>query len=263
MRARGWVVAALIVLGGGVAGAEGKDPRPRPVDIKPLRADLRVYQDGAGGTYVIYKPDTSDARAWYGTGKILYEQRITGRSRDGSKQTWSLSTWAPRVPNFRPGSIDKQPDGTIQKSCDGKDDAVLGELVGDKAKAVLDKVQLHTRAFVRWPQLIARDDAGIYYYIDRLDKDHGGQGFRVFVGRKGAMKQLPLLDVASDSAGQVFSTKSGDVRLVHTKDEQRSIVWIKGGKRTELVALDNDNDALLIFSHLGVYKFLGTICDNI
>ena len=36
----------------------------------------------------------------------------------------------------------------------------------------------------------------------------------MFVGKKGAMKQLPLTDVASDTAGEVFATKTGDLRLV-------------------------------------------------
>jgi len=76
-----------------------------------------------------------------------------------------------------------------------------------------------TSAIVRVPHVFARDDAGVYYYVDRIAKVYGGKGFRVFVGKKGAMKQLALTDVASDSEGDVFSTKTGDLRLVRNHTE--------------------------------------------
>jgi hypothetical protein len=85
----------------------------------------------------------------------------------------------------------------------------------------------------------------------------------VFVGKKGAMKELPLTDVASDSAGDVFATKTGDLRLVGSRGSGAKVTWIRGGKRTELVWLDLDLNSRLIFRDLGIYKFTGTICDNI
>ena len=30
----------------------------------------------------------------------------------------------------------------------------------------------------------ARDDSGVYYYVDRIAKIYGGKGYRVFVGKK-------------------------------------------------------------------------------
>jgi hypothetical protein len=41
------------------------------------------------------------------------------------------------------------------------------------------------------------------------------------------------------------------------------MTWIRGEKRTDLVGLDLDVNSRLIFRDLGVYKFTGTICDNI
>lgn len=268
MRARGWVVAGILAVSAGVGAADpgDGDPKPAPVDIKTIKDQLQVFQDKAGGTYVVfYNLDDSnlEARAWYGTGKQLYEQIMVGRSRNGD--AWTVDTWAPRLAEIRPASIMKKADGSFMKWCDGKDDAMLTQIAGDKAKVVIDKYQFLGPALVRRPHMLARDDSGVYYYVDRLDNAHGGKGFRVFVGKKGAMKQMSLTDVASDSAGQVFSTKTGDLRLVRTTDgdTKPSTKWVRGEKKTELIPLDLDANSPVIFKDLGIYKFTGTLCDNI
>ena len=89
----------------------------------------------------------------------------------------------------------------------------------------------------------------------------GGRSCRAYVGKNGEMKLLPLSDVATDTAGEVFSTKSGDLRLDRRANMQK-MVWIRGEKRTELITLDVDTNSPVIFSDLGIYPFLGTICDN-
>ena len=266
MRARGWVIAG--VLGCVIVApaiAETKDPKPLAIEIKGFKDRLLVLKDSAGGTYVILPRSEKDPdhRAWYGTGKVLYEQTLRGSSADGD--AWSLNTWAPRIVALRPGSLEKRKDGTYFKGCDGADDFVLTEQTGDKAKAVLDKYSFQSPGLVRRPHLLARDDSGVYYYVDRLSKLHGGKGFRVFIGRKGGMKQLALTDVASDSAGQVFSTKTGDLRLVNTVEAEHkpTTAWVKGGKKTDLISLDVETNGPVIFNDLGVYKFTGTICDNL
>lgn len=246
------------------AGAETKDPKPPATDIKDLKDQLLVLRDAKGGTYVVLpKTDKLDYRAWYGTGKILYEQIRNGSSSDGD--SWSIAIWAPRLAQLRPGSIDKRKDGTYFKECDGQDDFVLTEVTGDKAKAVLDKYTFVGPGLVRRPHLFARDDSGVYYYVDRLSDRHGGKNYRVFVGRKGGMKQLALTDIASDSAGQVFSTKTGDLRLVNTIGDASKVssTWVKGGKKTELIGLDLDVNSPIIFNELGIYKFTGSICENL
>lgn len=268
MRARGWVVAGILASWSVALGQpKDADPKPTPVDIKGFKDKLQVFQDKAGGTYVVYEEvvggSTAQSRVWYGAGKQLYEQITVGRSRDGD--SWSINTWAPRLAEIRPASIQKNKDGSFLKWCDGKDDAVLTQITGDKAKAIVDKASFYSPAMMRRAHLFARDDRGTYYYVDRLDAAHGGKGYRVFVGKKGAMKQLALTDVASDSAGQVFSTKTGDLRLVKTADgETRPTTrWVKGEKTTDLIQLDVDVNSPIIFSDLGIYKFMGTLCDNI
>ena len=263
MHARRWTWLALSsVLAGGVSAAAA-DPAPKPVDVKALKPEAVVLADAQGGTYVVFRGD--DPKVFYGpNAKAVYEQVIVGSSSSGDGD-WEFKTWAPRVadgPHL--GSLGRKKDGSYEKSCRGKDDMGLTELTGDKARAVLDKAAFLTMAIVRVPHLLARDDSGVYYYVDRIAKIYGGKGYRVFVGRKGAMKQLPLTDVASDSAGDVFSTKSGDLRLVrNTESSKETMTWVKGEKRTELVFLDTDLNSVVIFKDLGLYTFLGTLCDNV
>ncbi len=273
MSARGWLSGAVggavwgtVLVGAvGPAAADKGDPAPKTIDIKPLRDKLEVLVDAAGGTYVVYAPRTSDYRVWYGIGPSLYEQVHQGRSMNGD--AWSLSLWAPRIPATRPASIDRREDGTYRKSCAGQDEAELTLLTGAKADAVLAKVTLKTSLLVRRPHVFSRDDNGVYYYVDRLSASLGGKGFRVFVGRKGAMKLMALSDVASDSAGDVFSTRSGSLRLATNSNDgtARPLVatWIRGERRVELITLDVDVNSPLIFTDLGIYKQLGTLCDNI
>ncbi|MBV8756930.1 MAG: hypothetical protein JO257_06640 [Deltaproteobacteria bacterium] len=255
MRARTWWVAVMLAVPV-VAAAE---PKPAPVDIKAIRDKLIVLVDASGGTYVA-KPG-EDPRLFFGTGKQLYEQSITGRSANGDG--WGIDVFAPRVPGYQPGTIMRNEDGSYVKFCGGENKTGLTLVTGDKAKAVLDKDQFLTTAVLRLPHAFFRDDTGTYYYVDALREQYGGKGFRVFVGKKGAMKQLPLSDVASDSAGEVFSTKTGDLRLVMSGSQPKSGVWIKGGKKTELIVLDTDRDSPVIFKDLGIYGFMGTICDDI
>jgi hypothetical protein len=256
---RQWV--AVVVVAFPLVAAAG-DPKPKPVDIKPFRDKLVVLADAAGGTYVV-KPG-EDAQMFYGTGKTLYAQVVVGRGANADG--WNIDVWAPRAPGYQPGSIYRRPGtGVFEKFCGGENKTGLTLVTGDKAKAILDKSQFVTTAMFRTPHAFLRDDTGTYYYVDQLRREYGGKGYRVFVGKKGAMKALPLTDVAIDSAGEVFATKSGDLRLVIDDDgvTRKSATWAKGTKKTSLTVLDMSRDEPIIFKELGIYTFLGTICDDL
>jgi hypothetical protein len=256
MHARGWIIGVLVATAATVAA----EPAPKPVDVKALKSKAIVLADAQGGTYVVFRGD--DPKLFYGpSAKAVYEQIIIGSSSSGDD--FDFNTFAPRLPGVRYGGFEYK-NKTYSKTCDGKDDAVLTELTGDKAKAILDKTAFLTMGTVHVAHLLARDDSGVYYYVDRFAKVYGGKGYRVFVGKKGAMKQMPLTDVASDSAGDVFSTKSGDLRLVRNSDSNKeTMTWVRGEKRTELVFLDTDVNSGVIYKDLGIYTFLGTLCDNV
>ena len=259
MRARGWWPAILLAL----STSAGAEPKPKPVDVKPIRDQLVVLQDGDGAFYVVLPG--KDGRVFYGPGgktKSFYEQTVIGRSTNGA--AWDISVWAPRVPNVQPGGIERKADGTYRKTCGSKFEAGLTELGGTEAKAIIDKGKFLSSALIRRPYLLARDDSAVYYYVDVIREQYGGKGFRVFVGKKGAMKQKPLTDVATDTAGDVFATKTGDLRIVRDVSEgKQNIQWVKGGKRSSLVSLDVDANSALIFKDLGIYGFTGSICENL
>jgi hypothetical protein len=258
---RAATVAVVIVITTTFAQA---DPAPTKVDIAPFRAELLVFSDAAGNAYVLKPADRAKSepgRLFFGqSGKQLYEQLIVGRTTNGS--AWSYQTWAPRITGIRPAYFQQQADGTHVKLCANPDHATqLTQLTGDKAKQVLDKSAIMTEALTRRPHMFARDDTGVYYYVDKLSMKYGGKGYRIFVGKKGAMKQLPLTDIATDTEGEVFATKSGDVRLDH-RGKKSTAAWVRGEKKLELITLDLDANSSVIFSDLGIYQFLGTLCDT-
>jgi len=252
MRAR---VGMLLVIGAGTAFAG--DPKPKPVDVTPFRDKLVVLEDALGGTYVVL-PAAGDSRVWYGTGKTLYEQITIGYSGDGDG--WDVPVWAPRVPNLQPGSVQRKPDGSFHRWCGGEHDLPLKAVTADRVKTLLSRVTIMSPAANRVAYLLARDDGGVYYYVDKL---RGGANYRVFVGKKGAMKQLAMSDVVTDPAGDVFSTSTGEVRFVHDANDKHTATWVHGSEHTVLSLIDTDAASRLIFKDLGIYTFLGTLCDDI
>jgi hypothetical protein len=263
MRARGWWVAIVLA----VATSAAADPKPKPVDIKPIRDQLIVLTDADGGIYIA-QPG-KDARLFFGVGgknKNVYEQIVISRSSDGTTGAWDVGVWAPRISGVRPGTVGRQRDGTYIRWCGGDEKLPLTEVTGDKAKTVLDKSVFLSSAMIRRPHLLARDDAAVYYYVDVIRDQYGGKGYRVFIGKKGAMKQKPLTDVASDTAGDVFATKTGDLRIVRdtsSDDGKNTVTWVKGEKRQQLFWLDVNANSSLIFKDLGIYGFTGSICESI
>jgi hypothetical protein len=261
MRAPGWVLGFVCLIG--LAAVATAEPTPQAVDIKGFRDQLLVFEDAEGGIYAVKKAPS--ARVFYGTRKALYEQVTQGGSRNGD--AWSISVWAPRLAYPFLAMVARKQDGTFEKTCQGKNDHGLAPVTGEAAKAILAKAKFLTTPIIRRPHLLARNDSGVYYYVDVLAKLYGGKGYRVFVGKKGAMKQVPLTDVTVDTGGEVFSTKTGDLRLVRIVSDgataKSTAVWIRGGKRHELISLDVYMNYPVIYRDLGIYKITGALCGNI
>ena len=258
MRARAAISVLCLLTAVAAAGGE---PKPAAVDIKAIKDKLLVFEDAQGGTYLVLPG--SDGRVFFASnGKQAYEQVVVTRGTNGD--AWSIGTWAPRISGLAPATIQRKEDGTFERWCGNDGQTPLKAVPADRAKLLIGKLQFLSSAITRRAHLFARDDAGVYYYVDEVAKAYGGQGFRVFVGKKGAMKQLPLTDVARDTAGEVYSTKSGDVRFVIDNDDSKknTAYWIKGAKKSPLSILDVDANSRIIWGELGVYSFLGTPCDE-
>jgi len=233
---------------------------PKPIDIKPVIDKLAVFRDETGNYVVTPDGDVDDTSKWvfFGDGKTLYQQRVVGFSHLDNRLEWDL--WSPRVKRMNTAIV-WVVDNKMKIECTvhhlGKD---LVRLPVDAAKAVLQKASFMPPLWTRQAHTLARDEDGVYYFVDELRDEYGGNGFRVFVGQKGAMKELPMTNVVSDSAGEIFATKSGELKIV-TSDDGKAY-WKKGTKKIDLISLPLQDNRYVIYRELGIYGSLGVVCDD-
>lgn len=242
------------------------------IDVKPMLDKLEVFKDEYGKFFVHMRPDAVDdlgeAGKWifYGDQKALYQQVIVGSGKTGSKFEWSL--WSPRVKGMQFAEVVVNGGGETTVTCEYKKDHYevhkVEQLPADQAKAFLQKATLHPPLWQRQSRMLARDDEGVYYFVDALREEWGGHGERVFVGPKGAMKEMPMKNVVADSAGEIYATSGGELKLISSKDskDEKKAYWRKGGKKEELTLLVPQENRNLIYSELGVYGTIGVVCDN-
>lgn len=136
-------------------------------------------------------------------------------------------------------------------------------LLGSERKAVLERAKVETQAkWKREPYFLSRDTRGNYYYVDRYKREFGGKRYRVFVGRRGGIQLTKLKGVVEDSEGTLFSTESGDLRLLIDSGTKKG-TWIQQKRTIPLTPVRTDRNAKLIYDELGVYLSgeLGFVCD--
>jgi|GEM_PF-323452 len=260
------VLAGLVILPvGGVHDADARPKKKRTkvsdlVDISAAKPTLTVLTDADGDLYVFGSVNgSSDPLVFYGEGggKDFYQLRIFGGGSDGTTGAFAYRFWSPRVDSTT--DLGRKASGAFFVNC-ADDDAALTKLSDGDARKVLDKSAFHRALWKRQAHVLARDDSGTYFYVDRIRDEEGGKGFRIFSGPSGNMKELPMTNVISDSVGEIYATKKGELRLVTSNAE---IAWIKGGKRATLTRVPVEDNAKLIYGELGVYPgTLGTPCDD-
>lgn len=281
MRTFAPILAVLVLASSGVAAAD--DPKPTKVDPNPTKTDVTVLRDGTGGTYVIVGINAYmdaytkriDPRppitAFYGTGKQLYQQHDVSAGKNSTGSAWEVRMWAPKVANIHRGMIDKRADGTYLRNCQGEDDAMLSELTGDKATEVMTKYTFMTPFHMRIPHLLARDDTGVYYLVDKL---RSGAGWRLLIGKKGALKPMVVNDATLDPAGELFITRLGTLKVDYEDEDagnnmfrrKRKLTWIKGTRQMPLTWVNFQEDIIgvrMVYRDLGAYGAIGTVCEAI
>ena len=255
------VLVALLCASTAVAAPEKKD---KPIDAKANAGKLDVWKDDLGQFYVVPTDDSqslNDASAWvfFGDGKTMYQQRIIGSGT--SNHHFEFTIWSPRVNTLSHAELSFTKDNRLQVECGVKDKRTLTQLKADEAKALFAKATFLPPLWQRESRLLARDDDGVYYFVDQLGADYGGKGYRVFVGQKGQMKEVAMTNVVEDSGGSIYATKSGNLKIVSkTTDEA---YWIKNGKKVELTILEPVDNRYLIYRGLGIYGNLGTVCEDL
>jgi hypothetical protein len=112
------------------------------------------------------------------------------------------------------------------------------------------------------PYGLARDDHGTYYYVDHGSTEATEKDFRLYVGQRGAMKQMKMTNVVSDSEGDIFTTPNGSLRLILDKAKSS---WVEGDKSSPLKVVPPSANLQVIYNELGVYvgQRLGTPCDDL
>ena len=235
---------------------------PAGTDTAESLANAMVYQDPMGNMYVVNLPapgaSLNTMRIYVGNGKEMYLQLQQSASVMGP--SWGATLWAPRARTNGTARLAAEA-GVVTLTCQ-YDQARLLELVppAKAAKLIataLFRAPLHDRV----TQVLARDDDGIYYFVDRLRGEDTTRGVRVFVGLKGALKQMPMKNIVSDSAGEIYATKSGELKIV-TETDTDTATWRKGKKRIELTMLRPSANQYLIARELGIYGRMGYACDE-
>jgi len=238
-----------------------KAPEPEeagtPVDVTAHKEKLLVLGDGKQHFVALVPFGDVFAPMYYGDGKSFWTQRVLGGGSRGT-ESFNRSFWDPRGAKI---SLVSLSDGKYTVSCDGRETEM--KPVSDAER---ETMLAGARFFAfRWKHrayALARDNEGKYYFVDRLREPEHSMSFRLFVGSRGNVKPQKMINVVSDSEGDIFATKSGSLRLILNK---RETSWIQGNKKTALVSLPIEDNHVLIHTDLGVYtgQRFGTPCDDL
>jgi hypothetical protein len=226
-------------------------------DVSAIKKDFVILTDDDGDVYAMSGKWGDDNRVYFGDGKTMYALRVYGGGADGSTGAIDYSFWSPRAKGN--ASVARDAHGDYKLFC-GDETFALKKAPDALADKVLKTAAFKKPLWKRQAQALARDDAGNYYYVDRLRDDYGGKAHRIFAGPKGGLKELPMTNVVSDSVGEIYSTKRGELRFVTSSS---SALWIKGATKTSLTPIPVEDNVGLIYGDLGVYEgSLGTPCDD-
>jgi hypothetical protein len=240
-------------------------PSHDPIDMTAAADKVEAYRDPAGKFYVLPKGMRVDRSAaneltFYGDGRTMYQQRVVGMSNTATDGA-SISVWAPRSKlGTTAGTIERKPDGTVSVRCrfvGSKQEKIPLTKLSDDETATLLKARYEPPLWERSVFAFARNSATTYYLVDTLRAEYDGGAHRVFVGRKGQMKQVAVTDIADDSAGTTIVTKAGQLSI--SKD---AMEWTQGKKKSVLTPLEPTQNIYLIYRDLGVYGQLGTVCED-
>ena len=248
------------------AFAQGKQPSAarqtlddQPIDIAEIKDKLVILHDGKQHYIAVVPWGDTYQHLYYGDGKRFRAQRVSGGGREGN-EAWNRVFWEPRVDAPWKGSVQLR-KGTYQVQC-GDRATELKPLDSEEQAKILAAASFFGPLWRHRAYSLTRDNKGNYFYVDRLREPENNKSFRLFAGPRGNLKLLKMTNAVSDSQGDIFTTKKGELRLV--LDRKRPI-WFAGKSETELVNLPIEDNRILIYTDLGVYagQRLGTPCDDL
>jgi hypothetical protein len=268
----GALLLGVLVVGaaGGAATADvsaqahgGPAASDEPADISAVKDKLIVLGDGKKHYLALLPSTDMEAPFFYGNGKAFYAQRVFGGGGEGKEGEMPKAIdkvfWEPR--SHQGHAYFNYRDGKYSIGCD-KRETVFTPLPDGEMKTMISAAKFYKPHWKYRAYALARDNKGVYYYVDRVREPESSMSFRLWAGPRGAMKPQKMVNVVSDSEGDIFATKSGELRLVLDKHET---TWIKNEQKTKLVFLPVEENHVLIYTDLGVYtgEPLGTPCDDL
>jgi hypothetical protein len=257
-------VAALLVVTSSPALADTAPPKKAAaglaaIDISAIKDKLIVLGDGKKH-FVAVVPfgESVSEHLFYGDGKSFYKQRVASGGASGT-ESFDRIFWDPRVATPYKRSVSFR-DNKYTVQC-GERIVEFKPLSERDTKATIAAATFFPPLWTHRAYALARDEEGNHYYVDKLREPEDNKVFRLYVGPKGAMKLQKMTNVISDSEGDMFATKSGQLRLILGKNES---TWVEGKAKTRLLLVPVEDNGAMIYSELGPYlgERLGTPCDD-
>jgi hypothetical protein len=256
------VTLSVLLAPWAASAAPAKPPReagPAPVDMSALKAKVRLFTDGKKHYLALIPFEGSWEHVFYGDGHDFHALRVYASQSEGDV-SFSLTFWDPRIKRGYQAEVALK-DKKYKVTCDDRTTEMVP--VPDEENAKLVEAATFTKPLWQYrAYALARDERGTYYFVDRRREPEGSMDFRLFAGPRGQMKRLQMTNVVSDSGGDIFSTKTGELRLILDRKES---LWMKGRQKTQLTSVPVEDNAALIYTDLGAYvgERLGTPCDDL
>jgi hypothetical protein len=180
--------------------------------------NLKVWTTGKGRYFVANFKEGGGIPEpiFYGDEKFVNQLLSPGGGANGDD--FSRTIVDPHFQNVRGDVSVESKEGKTFISC--KEKVIpLTPLNAADTKAFLAKVTLREQLWRRSAHLLARDDEGTYYFIDAFRQSSEEYGKaprdpRLFVGPRGKMKQVEIINAVFDTQGEIYKTKTGTFRLV-------------------------------------------------
>ncbi|MBI4817950.1 MAG: hypothetical protein HY791_16940 [Deltaproteobacteria bacterium] len=227
-----------------------------------------ICADSAKKHFVAMGPDTDERLGGlsYGDGKSMtrlpelrglgsgwfLDPRQVAKNRNSNFRGYDLRFY---------GQAEVDDKGACKVTC-GEREIPLTRMSPEEKKAFLATATFNARPDVREPYAIARDEKGVYYYVDRGSTPELEKDFRLYLGKRGQLKRQKMKDIVSDSQGEIFSSSSGQLRLIIGRSEAQ---WIIGNAKKALTLVPVQENLGVIYNELGVYlgAKLFTPCDDL
>jgi hypothetical protein len=239
----------------------------RADDYESMRAKLVVLDDGKHH-YLAYArdPELLHTVWFYGDDTVLHRLTLNSSRPDVNR---ARATWQIHDLRYKSTASEILSDFDTSEfvvTC-AKRKTALHSLAAPAAAKLIEHVKLADAVPRRLVTFLARGDADTtYYFVDRPWMPPGepeSSDYRLWIGKRGAMRRIPIRDLANDAAGLLLITDQG--KLQYTQ-KTGALEWLpSGGKPRVLHPLVGGDNSDLIYNQLGVYANdrLGTPCDDL